>query len=71
MRAPENWRARGVRQRAICEPVRPRTVGSTAKLCSVCKTLRDDAVESTVRRRSGSLIARSFTPRARQKTGAR
>eukprot|EP00974_Lingulodinium_polyedra_P129987 11212120-Lingulodinium_polyedra.AAC.1 len=44
--------------RAICEPLRPRTVDSTASLCSVCKTLRGDAVESTVCRRSGSLIAR-------------
>eukprot|EP00974_Lingulodinium_polyedra_P048024 4610695-Lingulodinium_polyedra.AAC.1 len=30
-----------------------------------------DAVESTARRRNGSQIARSYTPRARQKTGAR
>eukprot|EP00974_Lingulodinium_polyedra_P130393 11213656-Lingulodinium_polyedra.AAC.1 len=28
--APENWRARGVRERAISEPLRPRSIGSTA-----------------------------------------
>eukprot|EP00974_Lingulodinium_polyedra_P118054 11165707-Lingulodinium_polyedra.AAC.1 len=32
--------------------------------------LRNDAVESTVRGRSGSRIARSRTPRARQFAGA-
>eukprot|EP00974_Lingulodinium_polyedra_P124747 11191867-Lingulodinium_polyedra.AAC.1 len=33
--------------------------------------LRNDAVESTIRRRGVSQTARSHTPRARQKTGAR
>eukprot|EP00974_Lingulodinium_polyedra_P090069 8733681-Lingulodinium_polyedra.AAC.1 len=33
---PENWRARGVRERAICEPLRRRTLdSSTSSLCSV------------------------------------
>eukprot|EP00974_Lingulodinium_polyedra_P113921 11030239-Lingulodinium_polyedra.AAC.1 len=54
MHAPENWRARGVRERAISVPLRPRTVDSTASLCGVCKTLHSDAVESAVRGRSGS-----------------
>eukprot|EP00974_Lingulodinium_polyedra_P127064 11200713-Lingulodinium_polyedra.AAC.1 len=39
--------------------------------CSVLQTLRNDAVESVVRRRTGTQIARSRTPCARQKTGAR
>eukprot|EP00974_Lingulodinium_polyedra_P124346 11190251-Lingulodinium_polyedra.AAC.1 len=59
MRAPENWRARGVRERVICEPLRPWTVDLTASLRSVLRALRNDAFESTIRRRSGSLIARS------------
>eukprot|EP00974_Lingulodinium_polyedra_P095837 9289518-Lingulodinium_polyedra.AAC.1 len=46
-RAPENWRAPGVRERAICEPLRPRAVDSTASLCRVCKMPHGDAVEWT------------------------
>eukprot|EP00974_Lingulodinium_polyedra_P025098 2427550-Lingulodinium_polyedra.AAC.1 len=71
MRAPENWRAREVRGRAICEPLRPRTVDSTASLRGVLQTLHNDAVESIVRRHGGSLITRSRVPCARQKFGAR
>eukprot|EP00974_Lingulodinium_polyedra_P088190 8550916-Lingulodinium_polyedra.AAC.1 len=37
MRAPENWRAREVRERAICELLRPRTVNSTASLRSAAR----------------------------------
>eukprot|EP00974_Lingulodinium_polyedra_P047427 4552773-Lingulodinium_polyedra.AAC.1 len=43
----------------------------TASLCSVCKSLRNDAVAIAVCRHSGSLIARSRTPCARQFSGAR
>eukprot|EP00974_Lingulodinium_polyedra_P033446 3215588-Lingulodinium_polyedra.AAC.1 len=44
--------------RAIREPLRRRTVDSSASFCSVLQTLRNDAIESIVRRRSGSQIAR-------------
>eukprot|EP00974_Lingulodinium_polyedra_P049038 4713686-Lingulodinium_polyedra.AAC.1 len=44
--------------RAICEPPRRRTTIATASLCNVCKTLHNDAVAITVRRRNGSRIAR-------------
>eukprot|EP00974_Lingulodinium_polyedra_P132390 11221548-Lingulodinium_polyedra.AAC.1 len=57
MGTPENWRAHGMRERAICEPLRRRTVDSTASLRNVCKTLHNGAVESTIRGRSGSQIA--------------
>eukprot|EP00974_Lingulodinium_polyedra_P052295 5031101-Lingulodinium_polyedra.AAC.1 len=40
MRAPIFWRARGVRGRAISEPLRRRTVDSTASLRSVSKTFQ-------------------------------
>eukprot|EP00974_Lingulodinium_polyedra_P098046 9504143-Lingulodinium_polyedra.AAC.1 len=56
MRAPENWRARGVHERAICESLRRRTAVATASLCSGLQTLRNDAVKSTVRGRNGSQI---------------
>eukprot|EP00974_Lingulodinium_polyedra_P117506 11163512-Lingulodinium_polyedra.AAC.1 len=62
-------RAWSARARAICEVLRPRTVNSTTLLCSVLETLHNDAIESTVRCRSGSRIARSCTPRARQQSG--
>eukprot|EP00974_Lingulodinium_polyedra_P008700 831840-Lingulodinium_polyedra.AAC.1 len=64
MRAPGNWRARGVRGRAVREPLRRRSVDwiallhsarnvdSTASLRCVCFTLRN-AFESTFRGRSG------------------
>eukprot|EP00974_Lingulodinium_polyedra_P020240 1956656-Lingulodinium_polyedra.AAC.1 len=58
-------------RRAMREPLRRRTVSLTASLRSVCKTLHNDAVAMSVRRRSGSLIARSRAPCARQKIGAR
>eukprot|EP00974_Lingulodinium_polyedra_P002626 246296-Lingulodinium_polyedra.AAC.1 len=44
-------------RRAVCEPLRQRTVDSTAYVCSVFKTLLKYAVESIVRRRSGSQAA--------------
>eukprot|EP00974_Lingulodinium_polyedra_P125545 11194945-Lingulodinium_polyedra.AAC.1 len=66
MRAPVSWRAREVGGRAICEPLRRRTVDSAALLRRVLQTLRNDAIQSAVRRRSGSRIARSQTPRACQ-----
>eukprot|EP00974_Lingulodinium_polyedra_P081860 7925895-Lingulodinium_polyedra.AAC.1 len=47
-----------VRARAICEPVWRQAVDSAASLCTVLKTVHNDAVESTVCRRSGSRIAR-------------
>eukprot|EP00974_Lingulodinium_polyedra_P027474 2656178-Lingulodinium_polyedra.AAC.1 len=37
----------GVCARAICEPLRRQTVDLTASLCTVSKTVRNDAVEST------------------------
>eukprot|EP00974_Lingulodinium_polyedra_P100242 9710160-Lingulodinium_polyedra.AAC.1 len=52
-------------KRATCEPLQPRTADLTASLRNVCRTLHNDAVAIAVRRRSGSLIARSRTPRAR------
>eukprot|EP00974_Lingulodinium_polyedra_P071520 6917501-Lingulodinium_polyedra.AAC.1 len=58
-------------RRAICEPLRRRTVYLTASFCSVCKTLRNDAVAIAVRRRAGPLMAHSRTPCARQFSGAR
>eukprot|EP00974_Lingulodinium_polyedra_P020263 1958605-Lingulodinium_polyedra.AAC.1 len=45
-------------RRAICESLWRRTVDSIASLCSVSRTLRNDAVESTVCRHGGSQIAR-------------
>eukprot|EP00974_Lingulodinium_polyedra_P127034 11200590-Lingulodinium_polyedra.AAC.1 len=44
-RAPAKWRARGARERAICEPLQQRAADSTVSLCSVLKTLRSDVVE--------------------------
>eukprot|EP00974_Lingulodinium_polyedra_P055648 5352103-Lingulodinium_polyedra.AAC.1 len=38
----KNWRARGVRERAICEPPWPRTVDSTSSRRSVTHALRND-----------------------------
>eukprot|EP00974_Lingulodinium_polyedra_P003803 357706-Lingulodinium_polyedra.AAC.1 len=55
----------------FCEPLQCCAVDSATSLCSVAKTLRHGAVESVVCRRSGSLIAPSRVPCARQKTGAR
>eukprot|EP00974_Lingulodinium_polyedra_P117442 11163280-Lingulodinium_polyedra.AAC.1 len=55
----------------MCEPLRRRTVDSTASLCSVLQTLRNDEIELIVRCSSGSLIARLRIPCAFQKTGAR
>eukprot|EP00974_Lingulodinium_polyedra_P110451 10682429-Lingulodinium_polyedra.AAC.1 len=57
-RVPENWRARVERDRAISEPLRRRAAVAIASLCSVVQTLRNDAVKSRVRGRSGSQIAR-------------
>eukprot|EP00974_Lingulodinium_polyedra_P006320 599221-Lingulodinium_polyedra.AAC.1 len=45
------------------EPLRPRTVDSTA-FCSVFQTFRNDAVEPTVCGRRGPLIARPRAVRA-------
>eukprot|EP00974_Lingulodinium_polyedra_P053779 5168061-Lingulodinium_polyedra.AAC.1 len=45
-------------KRAICEALRLRTVDSTATLCTVVETVRNDAVESAVCHRNGSQIAR-------------
>eukprot|EP00974_Lingulodinium_polyedra_P085915 8320715-Lingulodinium_polyedra.AAC.1 len=42
----ENWSMREVRKLAICEPLRPQIVDSTASLRSSLQTLRIDAVES-------------------------
>eukprot|EP00974_Lingulodinium_polyedra_P029071 2801934-Lingulodinium_polyedra.AAC.1 len=70
MHTPVFWRAHDMRKRAICEPLRPRTVDPTASLRNVLQTLHDNAVESTVCRRNGSRIARSRTLHARQQTGA-
>eukprot|EP00974_Lingulodinium_polyedra_P024011 2325211-Lingulodinium_polyedra.AAC.1 len=58
MRAPVFWRARGV-----CEACDQRAIAAAdgdrnASLCSVLQTLRNDAVKSSVRSRSGSQIAR-------------
>eukprot|EP00974_Lingulodinium_polyedra_P055567 5344590-Lingulodinium_polyedra.AAC.1 len=67
MRAPENCCARGVRARAISEPLRRRMIDSTAPARGVSKTAQNDAVESTVCRHSGSQIARARVPCERQK----
>eukprot|EP00974_Lingulodinium_polyedra_P025222 2438167-Lingulodinium_polyedra.AAC.1 len=58
-------------ERAICEPLRPRTGGLTASLRNVLQTLHNDAVEPTVYGGNGLQIAHSRTPRARQFSGAR
>eukprot|EP00974_Lingulodinium_polyedra_P016216 1571837-Lingulodinium_polyedra.AAC.1 len=58
-------------RRAIREPLRRQAVDLSASFCSVCKTLHKDAVAIAVRRRSGLLIARSRSPRARQNWRAR
>eukprot|EP00974_Lingulodinium_polyedra_P069942 6767779-Lingulodinium_polyedra.AAC.1 len=58
-------------RRVMREPSRLRSVDLIASLCSVCKTLRNDASAIAVCRSSGSLIARSHTPCARQFSGAR
>eukprot|EP00974_Lingulodinium_polyedra_P103490 10020949-Lingulodinium_polyedra.AAC.1 len=44
--------------RAIRGPLRRQMVDWAASLCTVSRTVRNDAVESTVCGRSGSLIAR-------------
>eukprot|EP00974_Lingulodinium_polyedra_P061656 5951059-Lingulodinium_polyedra.AAC.1 len=73
MRAPGNWCARegaSVQFASRCgrgQSIQPHRCAARG----VLQTLRNDAVESTVRRRSGSLIACSRVSRARQKTGAR
>eukprot|EP00974_Lingulodinium_polyedra_P057962 5581330-Lingulodinium_polyedra.AAC.1 len=71
MRAPVFWRARGGRERAICEPSRRGAADSTASLRSSLLTLRSDAIESTVRRRSGSQIALARFVRAPENRRAR
>eukprot|EP00974_Lingulodinium_polyedra_P065543 6337839-Lingulodinium_polyedra.AAC.1 len=71
MRAPENWRARGVRDRAISEPLRWRTAITPASLCSVLQTPHNDPVKSHVRGRSGSQIARMAHATRTPKTGVR
>eukprot|EP00974_Lingulodinium_polyedra_P043827 4208167-Lingulodinium_polyedra.AAC.1 len=45
-------------KRAICEPLRRRAAIATVSLCSVCKTLHNDAVAIAVGHRNGSQIAR-------------
>eukprot|EP00974_Lingulodinium_polyedra_P105621 10225469-Lingulodinium_polyedra.AAC.1 len=47
-------------RRVICEPLQQQAVDSTASLCTVSKTVHNDAVESTVCRHGGSQIARVF-----------
>eukprot|EP00974_Lingulodinium_polyedra_P097171 9417532-Lingulodinium_polyedra.AAC.1 len=59
MLAPENWRARGARERAIMEPLRRRAVDSSAFLSRFCAALRNDAFESSISGRRGLQIARS------------
>eukprot|EP00974_Lingulodinium_polyedra_P024241 2348004-Lingulodinium_polyedra.AAC.1 len=71
MRGPVFRSARGVRERAICEPLRPRTVDSSTLQRGVSETLRYDAVESPIRGCSGAQIARSRAPCADRKTGPR
>eukprot|EP00974_Lingulodinium_polyedra_P119257 11170490-Lingulodinium_polyedra.AAC.1 len=46
-------------RRAICEPLRKRTVIATASLCSVLQTPHNDTVAIAVRRRNGSQTARA------------
>eukprot|EP00974_Lingulodinium_polyedra_P016010 1553714-Lingulodinium_polyedra.AAC.1 len=58
-------------RRAICEPLRRYMVVSTASLCTVSKTVRNAAVESIVRRRSGSRIARFARAMRSPKIGVR
>eukprot|EP00974_Lingulodinium_polyedra_P102556 9931113-Lingulodinium_polyedra.AAC.1 len=57
MRAPDNWRARKVRERAICKPLQRRAVYSTAPLRSVVRSCaatrsnrRPDAATARTRR---------------------
>eukprot|EP00974_Lingulodinium_polyedra_P131456 11217779-Lingulodinium_polyedra.AAC.1 len=45
-------------RRAMCEALRPRTVDSTASLCTVFEIVHNDAVESACCRYSGSQITR-------------
>eukprot|EP00974_Lingulodinium_polyedra_P133064 11224201-Lingulodinium_polyedra.AAC.1 len=42
-RAHQNWNAHGVRERAVCEPLRQRNIYSTALLCDVSRPLHNDA----------------------------
>eukprot|EP00974_Lingulodinium_polyedra_P023399 2260045-Lingulodinium_polyedra.AAC.1 len=44
--------------RAVYEPLRQQIIDSTASLCTVFKTVRNDAVESIICRRGGSQTAR-------------
>eukprot|EP00974_Lingulodinium_polyedra_P117273 11162601-Lingulodinium_polyedra.AAC.1 len=46
-------------RRAISEPLWQQSVDSTASLCMVSRTVRNDAVESMVCRHGGSQIARA------------
>eukprot|EP00974_Lingulodinium_polyedra_P014304 1386003-Lingulodinium_polyedra.AAC.1 len=50
-------------RRAICEPLWPRTLDSTASLPPVSLTVLDDAVEAAVRRRKSRS---SHTPNEHQ-----
>eukprot|EP00974_Lingulodinium_polyedra_P060627 5844716-Lingulodinium_polyedra.AAC.1 len=52
-------RARGVRERAIREPLRRRLVDSIGLSRNVCRTLHHDAIESTSRLRNASRTANS------------
>eukprot|EP00974_Lingulodinium_polyedra_P079659 7714901-Lingulodinium_polyedra.AAC.1 len=58
-------------RRAIREPLRRQTVDSIASLCTACKTVRNDAVESIVCHRSGSQIARLARATRTRKTDVR
>eukprot|EP00974_Lingulodinium_polyedra_P050793 4886352-Lingulodinium_polyedra.AAC.1 len=57
--------------RAVCEPLRRRTADSTASLCAVSKTVRNGAVESTVRGRSAPQIVRLARSTRTPKSGVR
>eukprot|EP00974_Lingulodinium_polyedra_P083881 8122316-Lingulodinium_polyedra.AAC.1 len=56
-------------RRAICEPLRGRTVESIASFCTVFETVRNDAAESTVcRARLHGVRARAICEPLRRQT---
>eukprot|EP00974_Lingulodinium_polyedra_P061969 5982565-Lingulodinium_polyedra.AAC.1 len=55
-------RAWSARAHAICEPLQLQAVDTSASMRSVRETLRSDAIESTVCRRSGLQVARVRIP---------
>eukprot|EP00974_Lingulodinium_polyedra_P080246 7773977-Lingulodinium_polyedra.AAC.1 len=71
MRTPKTGVRMVCTRREMREPLRRQTVDSITSLCTVCNTVRNDAVESIVCHRSGSQIARLARAMRTPKTDVR